>query len=554
MGRTESQDRKQARELAKKYDAETLRRMLLAKTHDDNGKQLDFYAWRPYRVTRKESRYFGASPQEEFLRSTAKTKMLGGSNRTGKTETIVHQIVSWGMGFEPATGIRYGDAVRNEIVWYVTEPDFVESLFERLVAHIPPGEAFARFGKGAQTVRFNRTNLLVRMKSFAQPKTQFESERCFAVCSDEELPEHLLTPVKARLIDRHGQLLYGVTPLAGSVYLHEMFKGFDDTPEGMACHRQMDGRRAWWMLEMRDNPYLTPEAIEEFEEEFRGDEDELAVRVHGVYRLMLGASVFGRDTLMALGNAVTDPPLWQWFNEGGEAEDAEKGVGWAVWKEPVPGYGYVISGDVAEGKDEKADNSAAHIVEVPTGEYVATYCGKLPPKDFAEHLFRAGLRYNQAMIGPEINNTAGGVVITVLEELGYPNLYQRRTYTGRFNPQLQSYGWKTDDQSKRLLVEEFQKALVDGLVHIPDGGTVNEMRTFVKHKRRIPGTHGYGAAGSKAKDDRVMSAMIAWQLLKSQRAWTDESPEAMYRNIGRLAVQRAIERHNAQFEDGWDGW
>lgn len=528
------------------YGVEELRAMYELSRRDEEGKLLPFYGWTPYSVA--AAPFNGESPQEECIRSKAKRKIFMGGNRAGKTELMVHQFVSYGMGFEPFTGIRYD--TQGEVGWLCTEPDFVESLFDRLIAHAPADEVDIRRSPGRYTMRFKKTGFLIRMKSFAQPATQYESERVYAIGSDEEMPEHLFQAARTRIIDRHGIMLFTLTPVLGTVYLSDISMGFDEKHE-----RAEGGKCAWWQLRMEDNPHLPKEAIADYKADFLGDDEEYRIRVEGEYIARVGNCPFN-DYLRTMGDATEEPLGWFRFDEDGELVPEQDGFGWVLWQEPKPGYAYGIGADPGGDTPGGKSNSAAWIVEAPTGKYVGSFAHRLPPIDFAEELMMAGRAYNQALLGPEGNNSMGGVVCQRLIDASYPNLYMRTYFGSKMNGMVKDVvGWKTDMQSKRLLVEEWCYALNRSNVWMPDGETVNEMRTFTRYKKSASGTYGFGPSSTRHRDDRVMAAMIAWQIVKQQRAYVDDSPESRYRRMTTTALEMACAKHNEQFEnpDAWFG-
>ena len=128
-----------------------------------------------------------------------------------------------------------------------------------------------------------------------------------------------------------------------------------------------------------------------------------------------------------------------------------------VWRRPVSNQIYVLGVDTAEGLAH-GDYSCIQVLAVRTGEQAACWHGHIPPDNLAEEVHMLGLWYNEALCCVEANNH-GLTTITQLRQLGYPNLFRRRSLNNESNRMSQEFGWKTTRTSKPLMIDELAQAL-----------------------------------------------------------------------------------------------
>jgi len=175
-----------------------------------------------------------------------------------------------------------------------------------------------------------------------------------------------------------------------------------------------------------------------------------------------------------------------------------------IWSEPDPESAYVMGVDTAEGLSH-GDFSVIEVVDVKTGEQVAEWHGHIPPDELAHEVFMLGLWYRDALCCVESNNH-GLTTITILRQLGYPNLFRRRSLNQATNKISQEYGWKTTRTSKPLMIDDLSMALRNYELVLRSKGLITELRTFVRNER--------GSMNGSPYDDRVMAFALANQMRK----------------------------------------
>jgi hypothetical protein len=175
-----------------------------------------------------------------------------------------------------------------------------------------------------------------------------------------------------------------------------------------------------------------------------------------------------------------------------------------VWQLPEPHKAYVVGADVAEGLDW-GDYSAAHVIEVQSGDVVAEWHGHIPADLFGEEIYKLATWYNTALVGIESNNH-GLTTITSLRRAGYKRIFRRRRVNStRGNTPTTEYGWHTNKSTKPLMIDELGRAIREQDIFLRCAGTLGELRTYVRDEK--------GSMGGSPHDDRVMSLAIANQML-----------------------------------------
>jgi len=155
--------------------------------------------------------------------------------------------------------------------------------------------------------------------------------------------------------------------------------------------------------------------------------------------------------------------------------------------EPVFGkdyFEYIIGSDVAEGievdstkrGDDSTDWSVARVWKrYPYGLVAMLRC-KLEPDEFAEELMKLGFYYGSPWIAVE-NNNHGFFVNKFLQE-HYPMLYYYIVVDEKTNRKTKKFGWRTDQNTRPYMIDEFAKMLKKKTAKIPDEIGLKEYQTF----------------------------------------------------------------------------
>ena len=197
---------------------------------------------------------------------------------------------------------------------------------------------------------------------------------------------------------------------------------------------------------------------------------------------------------------------------------------------------YVLGVDVAEGLDY-GDFSAISVKNANTNETVATMLAHVPVHDLADYIELLGYWYFTALCGVERNNH-GLLPLAQLQERRYPRLYRMDSIAQiRAGDRTPRYGWHTNRATKPLMVNDFNRMVIDGDVAVHDERLLNEAMTFLSD-----GKGGYGASYPN-HDDLLISELIAAQMVKDSPAypiaWFDDTPQVV--TMGQVVGMQEID-------------
>lgn len=214
-----------------------------------------------------------------------------------------------------------------------------------------------------------------------------------------------------------------------------------------------------------------------------------------------------------------DPPKrgrfkFEWGNPDAKDYIKDNTIEWVddpngfitIYEMPMSGYPYVLGGDT---KGEGRDFYAGTIINNVTGNRAATIrnCWN-HSKPYTWQMYCLGIFYNLALIGIEVNfNTAP---IEELERLHYPRQYVRRKYDDFTGEYKTSYGWKTDGNTRPLIIDKEAHLIEENIDLFNDITMLEECLTFVYDNKGRPD------AMSGKHDDLLFSDMIANEIRGQQ--------------------------------------
>lgn len=200
------------------------------------------------------------------------------------------------------------------------------------------------------------------------------------------------------------------------------------------------------------------------------------------------------------------------ISDGGPLETYHNGT-LKIFKRRIPGRRYIIGADVAEGKlisSSKGDNSAAVVFDMDSGEEVAAYCSKLPPEEFARDLVQLAELYNDAMIAPERNGPGGTVILEIMRQCLYGNVYMHKDWHRERKQTIPVAGFPTNPRTRPIACNKLAEMIRTAPELWHDNDFIDEATTFVwvsSNKIQLGGKRvPQGAPG--CKDDRVMARAV----------------------------------------------
>jgi hypothetical protein len=246
--------------------------------------------------------------------------------------------------------------------------------------------------------------------------------------------------------------------------------------------------------------------VDKFRQEYPIDPDEAFI--------VSGNPYFGPRVIEKAMKGVKDPVNWghlEWDEVNGKpvlVRGRDDGVPkeecpWWIWKTPEEGHPYVIGADVAGGTGK--DFSSAHVLDLSTEEYVASFKGKLDPDEFAYQLNWMGRTYNVALIAPEKNGEGRATLLTLQKQCGYPRICFHLEIDDLSGVIRHTWGWKTTVRSRPAMLAQFSAALREQKPTLWCERTINELGSFI----RVDSPQKLAEAAEGANDDMVISAGIS---------------------------------------------
>jgi phage terminase large subunit-like protein len=189
-----------------------------------------------------------------FHKSTAKTRLLLGGKRSGKSLASVVETCWAALGIhpylsypEPPLKIRYcGVDFTNGI------KGIVLPLFRRFLGSFDNGPVVRRYWAEDRILEL-KNETTVQMSSYDQDLEKFEGVSRDLIVMDEEPPLDVYQSNFMRTIDCGGKLIIACTPIQGLTWLYyNLYDNPDAVPPAVE----------YWHVKTSENPHISPEEIE----------------------------------------------------------------------------------------------------------------------------------------------------------------------------------------------------------------------------------------------------------------------------------------------------
>ena len=194
----------------------------------------------------------------------------------------------------------------------------------------------------------------------------------------------------------------------------------------------------------------------------------------------------------------------------GSFTDDEKGE-IEIYSTVKPGRPYVIGGDTS---GYVSDCFFAQVIYNITGAQAAMLRHRHDSDFFIRQVYSLGKYYNDALISVETNFDL--YPVRMLEKYRYPKLYARESLDDYTHRPVGAYGFRTDAQSRPLIISNLISAVRGRGYLINSRITIEEMLSFIKNKNGRP----EAAAGTH--DDTVMALAIA-HFCRDSQSYTEFS-------------------------------
>ena len=238
--------------------------------------------------------------------------------------------------------------------------------------------------------------------------------------------------------------------------------------------------------------------------------------------LTTGRPYFDNERVMLLAGTAPAPERIGFF----EYQEAESGrpetFTWIddpargflrIWSGPERGVPYVIGADTA---GDGTDRFTIHVIDNTTGAQVAEYENPQSEILFTRQLWCLGMHYNAALIAMEINYSS--YPEQMLEQWGYPHLYQRQRYDEIAKSYVSAYGFRTDTRTRPLILAGLRTVMAETPEAVKSRWTLEQMLRFQYDRDGKP----QAVAGEH--DDLVMAAAICHFARSQQSYEVQETP------------------------------
>lgn len=252
--------------------------------------------------------------------------------------------------------------------------------------------------------------------------------------------------------------------------------------------------------------------------------------------LLSGRAFFDNLLLAELRTRLTAPAHVGYFEYEFEESGRPKNIRWRedpengfvrIWTEPEEGHPYVIGGDTA---GDGSDKFTGFCIDNSTGVQVAELQHETSERLYAQQMFCLGEYYNRALISIEVNFSTYPEMM--LEDWGYPTLYQRQRFDNKERKMVDAYGWRTDTKTRPVALANLQTVMDEHPESVLSSWTMGEMLTFAYNGDKPEALEG-------EHDDLVLAAAICFKAREQQRFTVLEKPPEP-----RVKLIDKLEKHN----------
>jgi phage terminase large subunit-like protein len=229
------------------------------------------------------NRYKPHPKQVDFAADQHKHRLYVGGNRSGKTVAGVIEDIRYLKGEHPYRKLPEGP-IRGRVVGVdfasgidkILLPQFQQWVPKSLLINGSWDDSYSK----ERRVLTLANGSFVEFMSYDQDLQKFAGTSRHFVHFDEEPPELIYDECRARLVDTNGEWWMTLTPVEGMEYIYEQV--YVPGKEGHELFGVTE-------VEMSDNPYLDPKAIEEYLGSLT--DEQRAIREKGQF-IQVGGAVF----------------------------------------------------------------------------------------------------------------------------------------------------------------------------------------------------------------------------------------------------------------------
>lgn len=430
--------------------------------------------------------------QKAFIKSNAKTTMLLGGNRSGKTTAGISNLILYVLDLHPVHRLT-----KNAMVWVVglDTPNHINPILIPRVMEFIPSFMVDSFDKVERRLTL-KNGCTIYFKSCDSGVGKFQSAAVDFLWFDEEPPENIWRESYTRTIDKAAPIYITMTPTNGvSWSYHELYTKHDGKLVNVITAK------------LTDNTYLPQNEVQAFLD--RLDESEKLVRLEGRYVQFGSKRIFSREIVDKLEKTIIQPIGFGEIYNGKLIADTNQNSGLKIYKEPNPEDIYVLGVDTSEGVD---DNTAMVLLgynkDNKTIYTSLTFNKVIQPEQIHQTVLAISRYANNPLVIIERNST-GAAIIDRLKQYGI-NLYieeKPTLYGTKIGTKL---GWHTDGISKAKMIRDTKELLMNTKIKLFSSDILHEIDDYIEdNKGRAKGATGH--------DDLLMAFMLALQAMLSSQ-------------------------------------
>lgn len=225
---------------------------------------------------------------------------------------------------------------------------------------------------------------------------------------------------------------------------------------------------------------------------------------------------------------------------------------------PPPGH-YAVGGDISSGTaGSYTSNSTLVVTDIRTGNEMAEYAANsISPMRFADLAIAISKWFYNAYLAWEFNGPGSAFTRQVLSR-HYAYVYYRRSVSRRGTDVSKEAGWYTDERTKEVMFQDFQRAVLSGEFVVRSRELKYECGQYVrggdgKITHALIKNASDDAKGA-SHGDRVIGACVAYQAMRDRPLLShDHDIEEEDLPPGCMAERELeYERSRRQDADGWD--
>lgn len=236
--------------------------------------------------------------------------------------------------------------------------------------------------------------------------------------------------------------------------------------------------------------------------------------------------IFTRDFFARAEASVRPPTLIGELDVDGETVEAKFAPGGeqnlSLWTEldvagKPPSGSYVVGADISQGVGgAMGSNSAAHVINLTTGEQVAELvAGNQPPDVFADSCLGLCKLFGDAFLAWETNGP-GGAFGKQVKDRGYTNLYMREKLDHRGRKKEKMVGWYTSAKSRDVLFTQLGRAVRTGELVIHSKALLDECHEYIRVNGKAVHQSQTAEKVNEAHGDRVIAFGVGAMAMKDR--------------------------------------